>query len=92
MKVRELIAFLQNQDIDAEVLIMSQHKWPFEHASVGVTVRKDIDEESERLGYRPRYAEGEDGTASSDVFIVEGAQLRYGSKSAWDISRPGCES
>ena len=31
----------------------------------------------------PRY---EKGTAPSDVFIVEGQQLRYGSKAAWRVA------
>lgn len=88
MKVRDLIEILEDQDPDAEVLIMSQQSWPFENAIAGVAVREEIVEDDEDLDdeerEEPRY---EKGTAASDVFIVEGQQLRYGSKAAWDAAR-----
>ena len=40
MKVSELIELLQDQDPDAEVMIMSQENWPFENAVAGVAVRE----------------------------------------------------
>lgn len=88
MKVRDLIEILEDQDPDAEVLIMSQQSWPFENAIAGVAVREEIVEDDEDLDdeerEEPRY---EQGTAANDVFIVEGQQLRYGSKAAWDAAR-----
>ncbi len=88
MKVRDLIEILEDQDPDAEVLIMSQQSWPFENAIAGVAVREEIVEDDEDLDdeerEEPRY---EKGTAANDVFIVEGQQLRYGSKAAWDAAR-----
>jgi len=87
MKVSELIELLQDQDPDAEVMIMSQENWPFENAVAGVAVREEFvaddedcdDDEREE----PRY---EKGTAPNDVFLVEGQQLRYGSKAAWRVA------
>ena len=87
MKVKELIDILGEQDPDAEVLIMSQQNWPFENAVAGVAVREEFvdddedcdDEEREE----PRY---DKGTAPNDVFLVEGQQLRYGSKAAWRVA------
>ena len=88
MKVKELIDILEEQDPDAEVLIMSQQSWPFENGIAGVAVREDLVEEDEDLDdeerEEPRF---EKGTARNDVFIVEGQQLRYGSKAAWDAAR-----
>ena len=88
MKVRDLIEILEDQDPDADVLIMSQQSWPFENAIAGVAVREEIVEDDEDLDdeerEEPRY---EKGTAANDVFIVEGQQLRYGSKAAWDAAR-----
>jgi hypothetical protein len=88
MKVRDLIEILEDQDPDAEILIMSQQSWPFENAIAGVAVREEIVEDDEDLDdeerEEPRY---EKGTAANDVFIVEGQQLRYGSKAAWDAAR-----
>lgn len=88
MKVSELIELLQDQDPDAEVMIMSQESWPFENAVAGVAVREEFDddddedcEDDERE--EPRY---EKGTAANDVFLVEGQQLRYGSKAAWRVA------
>ena len=88
MKVSELIELLQEQDPDATVLVMMQQNWPFECALAGVTTRdemlradaeeRDEDEDAER----PL----EHGLARNDVFLVEGTQLRYGSKTAWEVA------
>ncbi len=90
MKVNELIEILQEMDPEADVLVMSQQSWPFENTLAGVCQRSDLVEEDES-----DEAEGEDGHRStadeqlspSDVFLVEGRQLRYGSKTAWDVAR-----
>lgn len=89
MKVSELIELLEEQDPDAEVLIMSQQNWPFENAVAGVAVREEMlradrDEDGDdNDAEEPRC---ERGTAPSDVFLVEGEQLRYGSKTAWQVA------
>jgi hypothetical protein len=88
--VSELIELLEEQDPDAEVLVMMQQNWPFECSLAGVTTREEMlradrdedggdgdDDEEPRL---------ERGTAKSDVFLVEGEQLRYGSKTAWSVA------
>lgn len=86
MKVSELIELLEEQDPDAEVLVMMQQNWPFECSLAGVTTREEMlradrddgdDDEEPRL---------ERGTAKNDVFLVEGEQLRYGSKTAWSVA------
>ena len=88
MKVSELIELLQDQDPDAEVMIMSQESWPFENAVAGVAVREEfVDDDDEDCEdderEEPCY---EKGTAANDVFLVEGQQLRYGSKAAWRVA------
>lgn len=88
MKVSELIELLEEQDPDAEVLVMMQKNWPFECSLAGVTTRDEMlraDERDQDDGEQvePRI---ESGTAKSDVFLVEGEQLRYGSKTAWDVA------
>lgn len=84
MKVAELMRLLAEQDPNAHVLIMSQANWPFEQAVFGVTVRSELEqfdeEDAATAGRRP------DGRAANDVFIVEGQQLRYGSKAAWQVA------
>ena len=89
MKVSELIELLQDQDPDAEVMIMSQESWPFENAVAGVAVREEfVDDDDEDCEdderEEPRY---EKGTAANDVFLVEGQQLRYGSKTPFRLAR-----
>ena len=42
MKVSELIELLEEQDPDAEVLVMSQPNWPFELGLAGVTTREEM--------------------------------------------------
>jgi len=80
MIVSELIEMLQELDPDANVLIMAQQTWPFENGISNVTTREDMlrsNEDDEDVVY-------ENGTSATDVFIVEGRQLRYGSKAAWN--------
>ncbi|MEZ4364596.1 MAG: hypothetical protein R3B48_30750 [Kofleriaceae bacterium] len=87
MKVRDLIEILEDQDPDAEVLIMSQENWPFENAIAGVAIREDfVDDEEENEDDDGTERQYETGTAPNDVFIVEGQQLRYGSKAAWNAA------
>lgn len=85
MKVKELIDILEEQDPDAEVLIMSQQNWPFENGVYGVTVRSEMDGDDEDEDGADTTA-ARDGRATNDVFIVEGSQLRYGSKTAWNVA------
>ena len=87
MKVSELIELLEEQDPDAEVLVMMQQNWPFECSLAGVTTREEMlradREDRDEDDEEPRL---ESGTAKSDVFLVEGQQLRYGSKTAWQVA------
>jgi hypothetical protein len=82
MKVRELIDILEELDPEANVLLMSQRHWPFENAIYGVTTRAEIDSER-RQDDESVTSEDENPT---DVFIVEGDQLRYGNQSAWEAA------
>lgn len=92
MKVRELMEILEEQDPNAEVVTVSQPSWPFEYQIAGVTVRKEVrgaereengeeyeDDAADEAEYRREQA------APADVLIVEGKQLRYGSKAAWRV-------
>jgi hypothetical protein len=100
MKVRELIAVLEDLDPEAAVYIMSQPNYPFEHAVSGVTVREDFtecdeeddedqegDEEVRRGSAGDRWTAHDADLPPTDVFILEGAQLRYGSREAWSARR-----
>lgn len=90
MKVSELIELLEEQDPDAEVLVMSQPNWPFELSLAGVTTREEMlraDRDEDGAGdYDDEEPRLERGTAKNDVFLVEGEQLRYGSKTAWSVA------
>ena len=83
MKVAELIEILEGMDPDADVLIGSAPAWPFEYSIAGVTTREDVLAETEDED-APVY---EDRTGPSDVFLLEGEQLRYGSKRMWSATR-----
>jgi len=68
---------------------MTQSSWPFEYSIRGITSRDeilradgDVSDESD---------ESDDGKLANgcernDVFLVEGTQLRYGAKAAWDLA------
>ena len=95
MKVAELISLLEECDPEAEVRLMTQQNYPFEHRMLGIVTRAEMDDSdicecNHRIG-EPHdevcaafeeevYA---DGLAGNDVFIVEGGQERHGNQSAW---------
>ena len=68
---------------DAEVRLMTQQNWPFENRICGVTSGRDMNEGDED-------DEGDDDQDFADeniVYIVEGGQICYGSKRAWENLR-----
>lgn len=79
MQVKDLLRILERADPEANVLIMEQPHYPFEHDIAGVTSREDFEEDCDR-----EFDSATPAIAQSDVFIVAGAQLRYGSDGAWD--------
>jgi hypothetical protein len=89
MKVRELIEMLEDCDPEADVLMMSQPSWPFEWSIDGVISRDEIPSEEPDEDEEEDDDEDEDDDderangRKNDVFILEGRQLRYGSKAAW---------
>lgn len=80
MKVKELIQLLEDEcDPEAQVYIMSQSEWPFEHSIAGVAERQDF--EGDNAGDKPI------GIKPNDVFILEDRQIRYGRKAAWGAKK-----
>ena len=88
MTIDELIARLEDyrDEIggDAEVRLMTQQNWPFENSIDGLASGAEINDYDE---------DDEDGGDEDDVsedavlFIVEGQQLGYGTKRAWEVAR-----
>ena len=77
MTIEQLIELLNEcQDEfgpETEVRLMTQPTWPFENSIKGITSSVEIhDDGVDRNGV---------------VYIVEGDQIAYGSKSAWDVCR-----
>jgi hypothetical protein len=96
MKVKELIEILEECDAEADVFVMSQENYPFEHRLAGVAVRKDFAECDEADGEEEgptvppsgdRWTAPERSLPRNDVFILEGSQVRYGSSAAWGAGR-----
>ena len=61
---------------DAEVRLMTQQAWPFENAICGLAAADEIDDEYET----------DDDSGEQVVYLVEGEQLGYGNKAAWDAA------
>jgi len=88
MTIDELIARLEDyrDEIggDAEVRLMTQQNWPFENSIYGLASGAEINDYDE---------DDEDGCDDDDaaedavLFIVEGQQLGYGTKRAWEVAR-----
>ncbi len=70
---------------DAEVRLMTQQNWPFENRICGVTSGRDMNDANEED------AEDDDDIQDvaddNTVYIVEGGQICYGSKRAWENYR-----
>ncbi len=82
MTLNELIERLEEyRDLhgeDCEVRLMTQQNWPFENAITGLASGTEINESDE----------DDDACVEDDavVYIVEGTQLKYGSKRAWEAA------
>ncbi|MDP1826677.1 MAG: hypothetical protein Q8L48_25625 [Archangium sp.] len=85
MKVKELMELLKDLEPNAQVLIASQPNWPFEIELSGVVTRAECSQPDED-GEGDAQAPSRDG-APTDVFLVEGQQLRYGSKTPFRLAR-----
>ena len=69
---------------DAEVRLMTQQNWPFENHIHGLASGAEInapDEDDDE-----DYPDDADVEADAVLYIVEGSQLGYGSKRAWDVA------
>ena len=86
MTVEELIEILEDMDPDAEVLLVHQRQWPFECSLAGVTTREEVvgpdgeEDPGRDLAWNSPPRRG------SDIFLLEGEQLRYGNAAAWDVA------
>ena len=70
----------------AEVRLMTQQQWPFENRICGVTSGQemnDADDDEDDEGD----SDDSDVVEDAVVYIVEGGQLGYGSKRAWEACR-----
>ena len=85
MTISELIERLEeyrDELGDVEVRLMTQSNWPFENGIVGLAsgaeINAAIDEDDPE----------DDGDVDDDdlVYIVEGQQLCYGTKRAWEVA------
>lgn len=101
MLINDLIAKLEElaQDHpDAEVRLLTQSQWPFQNALLGITTQSAIadeedQQEAERLRERGVELEDDDevgprrdaNSGPEIIYLVEGSQLGYGSKAAWDV-------
>lgn len=90
MTVGELRDMLEEHDEDAEVVIISQESWPFEHRIKGVITRSDVDGED----HPEDEGSGDTGEShssfstrgkSTDVLLVEGGQIRYSKREYFEI-------
>jgi len=66
---------------DTEVRLMTQQNWPFENSICGIVSGKEINDAADEDN------PGDDDDVDDDaiVYIVEGSQLGYGTKRAWEV-------
>ena len=89
MTIDQLIGLLEEyRDVhgpDAEVRLMTQENWPFENRIAGITSGAEMNEASE--DDPSEYFDDQDVAEDAIVYIVEGGQICYGSKRAWETCR-----
>lgn len=80
--LRDLIDMLEEAAVelgdDAEVRLMTQHNWPFEYSIFGLARGEDINASEDD--------DDDDVEDDNVLYIVEGTQLGYGSKRAWEVA------
>ena len=83
MTIDELIERLEEYRDElggqSEVRLMTQQNWPFENRITGLASGQEINDRDED-------EDDEDVDTDQVVYIVEGGQLGYGSKRAWDVA------
>jgi hypothetical protein len=81
MTINELIARLEEyrEELggETEVRLMTQQSWPFENAVHGLVSVPEINANSDDEGFDCQ------GNADQVVYLVDGDQLGYGTKTAW---------
>lgn len=67
---------------DADVRLMTQQNWPFENTIYGLASGAEINGENDEDD------PDDEGDVDEDaiLYIVEGSQLGYGTKRAWDAA------
>lgn len=80
MTVGDLISLLEGFDESMEVRMMTQESWPFENKVHGVAFSGDFVDEDEME------EEVEDFDQEQIVYLVEGDQIRYGNRQAWEVA------
>ncbi|KKK90817.1 hypothetical protein LCGC14_2719230 [marine sediment metagenome] len=75
MKVSKLLEALQDCDPDARVILATQSHRPLESHAIGIVQRDEYEDEDEC---------DEGGRKPNDVLILEGDQIGYGNRKAWD--------
>jgi hypothetical protein len=68
---------------DAEVRLMTQQNWPFENRICGVTSGQEMNDTNDD----DEADDDQDVADENIVYIVEGGQICYGSKRAWETCR-----
>ena len=91
MTIDELIARLEDyrDEIggDAQVRLMTQQNWPFENSIYGLASGAEINDYDEDDQDGDDDDDSDDAAEDSVLFIVEGQQLGYGTKRAWEVAR-----
>lgn len=91
MTVGELKDILEGYDDELEVRFMSQPNWPFEYSIEGAVSREEMNEDADDEDGEgdEEFEDDEEGKENQNkpkdcLFLVEGQQLGYGSRRAWN--------
>ncbi len=77
--IERLEEYREEMGGDAEVLLMTQENWPFENRIAGLASTNEMEDQADE-------EEDTSDIRQNTVYLVEGGQLRYGTKLAWDVA------
>ena len=77
--IEQLVDYADDFGNEVEVRLMTQENWPFENELVGLVSSDQLNEADES-------GDELDPTGDDVVYLIEGRQLKYGNKLAWDFT------
>jgi hypothetical protein len=83
--IERLKEYAENHGEECEVRLMTQQNWPFENRICGVVSTEEMDQaQAQEDEDDEAYDEATESEEMPTIYLVEGGQICYGRKIAWE--------